>query len=260
MFFKSLHALVLMLAATAGVAAQDADNKATADPTGTWKWEREFNGNTMAFTLRLKCDDNNLTGSYRTVFSNRGTDQLDPVEITNGKLDGDNISFTVTRRRNDNEFTVSYSGKLNGDEIAGNSQVDFGNGAREYPWNARRVVTIDDLAGKWGLKFKMQEREVESHVTLVKDGDSLKGTYHSAFFGDHAIKDAELKDNQLSFVVVFPTDNGDISITYRAKPHGSQIAGVILATVAGQENETPFEGRRVAASDDDEDDDDEDDE
>ncbi len=245
--------------------AQEDGKKASVDPSGTWKWERDFNGNKIDYTLRLQWKDKKLAGTYKTVFENGGAGLSDPVKIDDGKIDGDTISFNVTRRLNDNEFTIAYSGELAGDKITGDSEMDFGNGAREFPWNARRVVTADDVVGNWKLKFETQNRVIESSFTLAKDGDNLMGTYHSTMFGDNPIKEIELKDNRLSFVVTFQTDNGEFSVTYKAEPRGDKIAGVIVANFGGQENETPFAGARAAtpkADDDDEDEDenDEDDE
>ena len=42
--------------------AKDEAAKAKVDPTGTWKWDREFGEVTMHFTLRLKLQDGTLTG------------------------------------------------------------------------------------------------------------------------------------------------------------------------------------------------------
>ena len=45
--------------------------------------------------------------------------------IENGKIDGDRISFTVTRKFNDMEIKMNYTGKVSGDSIKLNYKQDF---------------------------------------------------------------------------------------------------------------------------------------
>ena len=266
--YTRLSSLVLLLAA-AGIVLAQGEKTAKLDPSGTWKWERDFNGNKIDYTLRLHCKDGKLTGTYKTVFENGGQPGLsDPVKLDNGKIDGDKILFTVTRKFNDNEFTIAYAGKLADDKITGNTEMDFGNGAREFEWTAKRVVTADDVVGKWKLKFEGQNGPIESKLTLAKDkeGDKLKGTYHSNYFGDNPIMEIAIKDNKLSFVVEIKNDNGEFSIKYRAEPRGDTMTGVMVANFGGQERETPFACARepepkdkgAVNDDEDEEDDDED--
>ena len=59
--------------------------------------------------MAFKADGATLTGSV----SGRNGDT--PIE--NGKIDGDNISFTVTRKFNDMEIKMNYTGKVSGDSI-----------------------------------------------------------------------------------------------------------------------------------------------
>lgn len=116
------------------------NSSSNADVTGTWKWDREFNGNTISFTLRLEQDGEKLNGTYKTEFGDGGgpPGMSDPVEISAGKISGDEISFEVTREFNGTELTVFYSGVVSGDEIAGATEMDFGGEARDFDWGAKR--------------------------------------------------------------------------------------------------------------------------
>jgi len=113
---------------------------AAADASGTWTWSRDFNGNTMNFTLKLQQDGKNVTGTYKTDFGDQDAPAglSDPVEIESGELDGDKLSFFIVREFNGNEFTVDYSGVISGNEIEGVSEMDFGGESREFDWNAKR--------------------------------------------------------------------------------------------------------------------------
>ena len=80
-----------------------------ADVTGKWTFETQGRNGPQTTTLNLKADGGNLTGTI----SGRGGD----TEISDGKVDGANISFSVTREMQGNKFTIKYSGTLSGDEL-----------------------------------------------------------------------------------------------------------------------------------------------
>lgn len=83
---------------------------AAADVSGTYKAEVQGrNGNTQTMTFNLKADGSKLTGNVATP---RGENP-----ISDGKVDGDNISFTQTVRFGDNEMKMKYTGKVEGDSI-----------------------------------------------------------------------------------------------------------------------------------------------
>src|SRR5438552_1074127 len=75
-----------------------------ADVTGTWKWSVDRNGQTVETTLKLKQDGTKLTGKI----SGRNNMETD---IENGNVDGDDVSFQVTREFNGNKIVQQYKGK-----------------------------------------------------------------------------------------------------------------------------------------------------
>lgn len=75
-----------------------------ADVTGKWMSEATGKGGPQTYTL--KQDGGALTG---TVQGGRGG----PIEIQNGKVDGDKVSFDVTRAgRDGNSMTIHYTGTV----------------------------------------------------------------------------------------------------------------------------------------------------
>jgi hypothetical protein len=96
---KLLTATLLFALTSVAALAADFNGKWTAEVPGR-------DGATMTNTFTLKVDGAKLTGSMST--------QMGDVEITNGKVDGDNLSFDVVRTFNDNTFTLSYVGKADG--------------------------------------------------------------------------------------------------------------------------------------------------
>lgn len=81
-----------------------------ADVTGAWKAQvpgRDGQMREMMFTFKV--DGQTLTGTV-------GAGQ-NAAQITNGKVSGDDISFTVVRSFGGNEVKMLYTGKVSGDEI-----------------------------------------------------------------------------------------------------------------------------------------------
>lgn len=81
-----------------------------ADVSGTWKAQVPGrDGNMREVTLTFKVDGQTLTGTV-------GGGQ-NAAPISNGKVSGDDISFTVVRSMGGNEVKMLYTGKVSGDEI-----------------------------------------------------------------------------------------------------------------------------------------------
>lgn len=91
-----------------------------ADVTGKWTAEMQGqNGNTRTVTMNLKADGSKLTG---TVSGGRGGE----AEISDGKVDGNDVSFSVVREFNGNKMTSNYKGKVDGDVIHFNMKMEGG--------------------------------------------------------------------------------------------------------------------------------------
>jgi len=91
---------------------------AATDVTGTWTASiaaPDGNGS-FDLTFTFKQDGTTLTG---TVAAQQG----EPLNISNGKVDGDKISFNVVF----NSTTISHDGTINGDEIKLSTKSSDGN-------------------------------------------------------------------------------------------------------------------------------------
>src|SRR5690554_1829178 len=66
-----------------------------ADPSGTWKWQRDNDNGTVQLSVKLKLEGDKLTGTFESKWPEGSAfpGANDPVEIEEGKLDGDKISF-----------------------------------------------------------------------------------------------------------------------------------------------------------------------
>jgi hypothetical protein len=77
-----------------------------ADVTGKWTWEQQGQNGTTTATLTLKADGGHLTG---TLDAGRGG----PTEISDGKVDGNSISFSVKRNMRGTDIVTPYKGIIN---------------------------------------------------------------------------------------------------------------------------------------------------
>jgi hypothetical protein len=109
---KSVRVMVAMSLAAVCLWAADATGKWTAEMQGP-------GGNTRTVTMNLKADASKLTG---TVTGGRGGE----AEISDGKVDGNDLSFSVVREFNGNKVTSTYKGKLDGDVIHFNMKMEGG--------------------------------------------------------------------------------------------------------------------------------------
>jgi hypothetical protein len=105
-------AIFVAFSAVNGMADDKKDDTkdAKAGLTGTWKWSVEVNGQARETTLKLKQDGDKLTGAM--VGRNNTETQIDEGTVKDGK-----VSFKVTRERNGNKTTTTYSGKLDGETL-----------------------------------------------------------------------------------------------------------------------------------------------
>ena len=105
---KSLWILALMAVCSLGALA--------ADASGTWKATVETPNGAMENTFTLKVDGDKLTGTITM-------GQFGEAPISEGKVDGDNVSFLVVREFNGNQFRINYKGKVAGDEMKLSGEV-----------------------------------------------------------------------------------------------------------------------------------------
>ncbi len=91
---------LLVLLALCAVAAM------AADISGNWKATAEGPNGSMERTFVFKQDGTKLTGETTSSFMGKST-------ITDGKVEGDTVTFTITGRFGDNEMKLNYKGKIN---------------------------------------------------------------------------------------------------------------------------------------------------
>jgi len=80
-----------------------------ADFNGKWTAEFDTAIGLQKYTYEFHVDGTTLTGKAKN--------ENGETAITEGKIDGDNISFVEKLNFNGMDITINYTGKISGDEI-----------------------------------------------------------------------------------------------------------------------------------------------
>ena len=121
-----------------------------ADINGKWVAEVEGRNGTQQMTFTLKADGGTLTGTVmggmgggRRGGGGGGGGGRGPMaaEISNGKIDGDHVSFEVKREYNGNEFITKYDGTVAGDTLNLKETRNGQNGEQTRDIAAKRSTT-----------------------------------------------------------------------------------------------------------------------
>ena len=95
---------VLLLIAVCSVVA------CAADITGNWKADLQTPQGTFQVNYSFKQDGEKLTGTWQAA-------QSPTIQITEGKVTGDKVSFVVQLGANGGGMTFAHEGKIAGDEL-----------------------------------------------------------------------------------------------------------------------------------------------
>ena len=119
-------ATVICVLAIAGMArAEDKPN-----PTGTWKYPTEVNGQSIEVTIKLKLEGDKVTGTVAAL------DRESKIE--DGKYQDGEVSFKVNRELNGNKFTIKYKGKIEGHIFKGKREIERDGQTTTREFEAKR--------------------------------------------------------------------------------------------------------------------------
>jgi hypothetical protein len=223
-------ALVGML--TCGSLRADEKN----DPTGTWVWSRELEGQTNRSVLKLTNKDGKVTGTYRR--------SGQTVPISNGKFEKGEVSFEAEGKFNDQKIRAKFHGKLSKDEINGDIDIVIDDNSLPLPWTAKRGTDHEDVLGTWKLKLEGPNGDpIDSTLKVSADGEILKGTY-AGRFGEHPAKELKFDGAQLNWTVEAERDGNKFKGVYNAKLDGNALKGTLEYDLGGNTGAIDFTGER----------------
>jgi hypothetical protein len=206
------------------------------DPTGTWVWSRELEGQMNRSVLKLVNKNGVLTGTYRR---NGQT-----VPLSNGKFEKGEISFDAEGTFNEQKIRAKFHGKLSENEINGNIDIVIEDNSLPLPWTAKRGVDLEDVAGTWKLKLESANgNALEPTLKLAVDKETLKGTY-TGRFGEQPARELKVEGNQLSWQVQADRDGRKFKGIYKATLEGNSLKGNLEFDVGGNSGTLEFTGAR----------------
>jgi hypothetical protein len=216
LWLQSAAITLITLSSICIVPGAENDNK-KADPTGTWKWSFETqSGQTISSSVKLKTEDGKLTGA----FMGRGGNE---TPIQDGKIKGDEISFSVVRERNGQQMTVKYEGKISGDTIKGKSEMERNGETRSRDWEAKRELA--NATGTWKWSFDIPNGPTfEPSAKLTQEGEKLTGVLR---MGDQErpISEGTVKNGEVRFKVLSKRDDRTVTSNYHGRLSGDTIKG-----------------------------------
>jgi hypothetical protein len=122
---------ILSVTVVLGVCGLVAAVEDKSDPVGTWKCEYEIGGQQRTSTLTIKKDGDKLVGTMS--WPDQKETKLKDVKLKDG-----NVTFSVVRKFMDNEITVEYKLKFDGDKFKGKGAAEFGGEKHEFDIEGKR--------------------------------------------------------------------------------------------------------------------------
>ncbi len=102
-----------------------------SDISGNWKATADGPNGAMERTFTFKVDGNKVTGETTSTMLGKST-------ITDGKVTGDTVTFTITANLQGNEMKLNYTGKIKDNEIVFTSSAAGGDGGQAIEWHAKK--------------------------------------------------------------------------------------------------------------------------
>ncbi len=206
-------------------------------PTGTWKWSVNFGGQDREMTLKLKLEEDKLTGAVV------GIGDKD-IPIQDAKYKDGELSFTVTSEFNGQKFTIKKTGKVSGDTIKGKTEFERDGQTQSVDWIAKRAVAANPTGTwKWSVTFGGTNREMTLKLKLEKD--QLTGAMVGRNGQETAIQDSKFKDGDLSFTVVRDRNGQKMTSKFTGKLSGDTIKGKTEFERQGQPQSRDWEAKRA---------------
>ncbi len=234
-----LSALGCALALAISVMAQ------STDVSGDWEVTINSPQGARTGKLSFKQEGEKLTGTITSRFG------ATPLE---GSVKGKEIKFKYTVKFQDQDFTISLSGAVDGDSIKGDA--DFG-GFAQGDWSAKRASAAAstassatpppsgdkggdkiDVTGEWSVTVETEAGSGNPSFTFKQDGEKLTGRY-KGLLGEADLTGTVKGDKiEFSFKVASQIEG---VVTYAGTTDGKTMKGKVSLAGAG---EGTFSGKK----------------
>jgi hypothetical protein len=238
-FKKSLTLAILALAfGWLGSSMQAAD----ANVAGTWKASFATpDGQTIESTLKLKQEGDKLSG---TVLGRNGNEyRLDEVKLTD-----DQLTIKATRERNGEKVTMKVVATLNGDNLKGKLESNWGGTDRKVDWEAKRATeTAVSATGNWKYTLTLESGDIMNLVlNLNQEGEKVTGKVKVGDF-EAPITEGKVVGEAISFAIPVDANGTKFTSTYKGALSGDAIKGRIHSDWNGEDHNYDWNAAREKA-------------
>jgi hypothetical protein len=191
-----------------------------ADLTGTWKGSFDFQGTSVPVTLHLTVTGSTVTGMIEGL-------QTAPVEIHEGKVDGDSVSFWVNTDYEGTTYKLVYKGKVSA------GQIEFTFGTEDGSWGSALTAkkseelaakpSAPDLAGTWKGGFDFEGTSVALTFNLKSTGGTVTGTVEGLPTTPAEVQDGKLDGDTITFSVTTDYQGTPVKLVYKGKVSAGEI-------------------------------------
>jgi len=218
-------AIVLILCTGVGTAAQRGRSL-----IGDWDMKLNFDGGEMGSILSFARDtEGKLTAQWISIMGMGDTRNI--------KQEGKDLSFTLTGRFGDQDYSGDFVGTLQKGTLSGRlSSADS-----EITTEGKKLKRMSLIVGTWNMTITMGEREFETVLVVRSDEQNqLKAEWQSQW-GEHSISDVQFKNGKLTFSRVSTFEERKWETTYE----GSLKAHALTGAFTSEQGKLPANGKRV---------------
>ncbi|MEQ1827923.1 MAG: hypothetical protein ABL921_18325 [Pirellula sp.] len=230
----SFASILVVCWSLCSLAAFAQDKSTKIDPSGTWRWEYELDGQSVKDLVRLSVGkDGAMVGSYV------GRSEK-PTAIKEGKIDGDTLKFQLLLDLRGTSIKAEFRGKIKGDDIDGNVTLTTPDGTNDFDWKPKRSVEMEDVVGLWQIKIETGDNTLEPTLEVTKTGDQYQGRYKSGDQINVMVSNLKVEKNQLKFRIEAEVSGRKIKGDYAGRPFGDKMNGSIAYDLDGNTGEIDF--------------------
>jgi hypothetical protein len=200
-----------------------------ADATGNWKGKFDLHGTSIPLTFHLTVAAGAVTGTVEGL-------PTTPVEIHDGKVNGDTLTFWLSSDYQGQSYKLVYTGKLSpaGDEIA------FIFGTEDQGWSAQMTAERSaetaptpvpvpaaaaiGVSGTWKGAFDYDGTSVPIVFHLTNTAGALTGTVEGLATTPTEIHDGKVDGDTVTFWLNSDYQGQTFKLVCKGKIASGQIA------------------------------------
>ena len=183
------------------------------DLSGDWKADFDTQIGKQHYVYELKVEGEKVTGKAT---GDVNGENKHTVEIKDGKLTGETLTFVESFAFQGNDITISYSGRLAGDEIKFTRKV--GDFATEEMVARREKKS--DVTGLWQAEFDTRIGRQKYIFNIRAEGGKMTAKANAEANGekrDVQLTEPSLEGDTLKFVETRKIQDNDVRIEYTGK-------------------------------------------